>query len=182
MNKSDASSGEQFAPFATRNACKIFAFFEDEVTRVRTMKLCERLADQFGDSLFFEFSWLNCRRLEDAEVAARATDSAHRADVVMFCSHGNDLPPEAVRWLDSWVGSGKKRSKRAIALLYAEPFNTSAPPGLLRRRLETAATRLNMDFLPIAQPSAGIAGMQGEHPTPPSDGQVPINYHWGLNE
>lgn len=173
-------------PSPTSSAtCKVLVLYEDSAARLKVMQMCERLVEQFSDDLAFEFSWLKFQRLTDPGLAAHVRDTAGCADIVMFCTHGNDLPPEAVAWLDNWFPT-RNHSKRAIALLFAEPLNAAASLGALRYRLENAATRLGIDFLPLVLPPANTSGndQQGRFPisyskVQPSDN---LHYHWGLNE
>src|ERR1700749_1584571 len=70
-------------PVEVADTCKIIIVYQDTESRATGMRVCERLAEQFGDDLDFEFRWWSFRRLTDPTVSLRTQVMAVDADIVM---------------------------------------------------------------------------------------------------
>jgi len=139
---------------------------------------------QFESDLAFDF---NCWKFEDVTrpaVAERVLETAAEADIMLFSSHGNDLPLAIRNWLKSCVET-RRKADGALALLFANPISPSASVRTLMARLKQAGHRLHMDFLPLVPEkqmaemlkprSSAMTALLKETLDPPSN-------HWGLNE
>lgn len=167
------------------DTCRIVLLCEDAAAREKAMAVCERLAGQFGDELFFDFSCWNVPDLARPTLARRAAQAAAAADVVVFAMHGDDLPGPVREWAELCAAQRSKR-EGALGVLVAEPVSASASIGALLSRLELIAARWGVDFLPLMPLGGERLDGQNERATAVTSllremlNQPPS--HWGLNE
>lgn len=179
------ASGSSFTE--TAEVCQTVVVAEDSTTHLGAMELCERLLKQLGDELQFNFHSCRFKELSDPDHARAAAAAVARADILLFATHGDDLPSPVRRWLDTCFEL-RTGTVGALALLFVEPISAGAAVGDLVGRLQAAAGRLRMDFLPLVpQPAERITQALRRDPQsmnpllkeilnrPPPD-------HWGINE
>jgi len=173
-------------PLPEQEVCKVVVLCEDASTREKAVEVCEHLTAQFGDEMMFAVSYW---KLADLAAATRhsAAKAAADSDIIVFFTHGDDLPPRVADWLDLCATHRIKR-EGAMGVLLVEPISPTASIGVLLSRLEVAAARLRVDFLPLLPAASGdFSGLDDraqavtsllreilDPPLPPS--------HWGLNE
>ena len=167
--------------------CQVVILYTDASAHGDAMEYCGRLVAQLGNEPAFAFHCCKFQELADPMLAQQAAEAAARADILLIATHGDDLPPAVRQWLDLCYRL-RTESEGALALLLAEPVNAFAPLDQLMTRLEIAARRLKMDFLPLVPPSAQSIIQrlrQPAHTIIPFLQDVlngPPPNHWGLNE
>ena len=167
--------------------CRMVVVYEDGMAHDRAMELAGRLASQFGGEPAFAFDSWNFKDLAQPKLTLAAVEAAARADIILFTTHGNDLPSAVVAWLEYCAGA-RTRADGALALLLTEPFMLSASTGAVISRLQSAARLLRMDFLSLMPAPAAkiIKSLQKRPSLPPSafldKFDRPNCDHWGLNE
>jgi hypothetical protein len=166
------------------NPCRFLVVYEDAATHDAAMEVCARLLARFEPEISFTFSFWKFNDLNEAASAHWAADAVARADIVLFSLSGRDLSPEAAKWLDSCVQARKKETGALALLITGLPGSGLAVEALLFR-MQYAASRLRMDFLPLAPTPADAvnavsAGQLSPyfHETAEESG----GNHWGLNE
>src|ERR1043166_9548715 len=159
-----AQSEENGSSTEAPGVCRVLVLFEDSPAHDEAMEICGRLMAQFESDLAFDF---HCWRFEDIATASaeRIREIASDADIILFSSHGNDLPATVRNWLKSCVES-RHKVEGALALLFANPISPSASVRTLMARLKQAGHRLHMDFLPLV-PERQMAAMLRSRPHHP---------------
>jgi len=184
MSASEASFPTRGLLQGSPSPCKVVLFCEDSQTRGRALRVCERLLERFGEELDFEFNWWKLGRLEDSTSARRATRAAAEADIVMFCTHSGDLPPDLADGLESWAESGTN-AEGALVVVSAEAPAPLAE--LTLSRVERAAQQLGKDFIRLTPEAARVPGLEESSDPLASafvEADAPQTHvrHWGLNE
>jgi hypothetical protein len=165
-------------------ACQFLVLYEDAVARDVAMKVCGRLLARFEAELAFAFSFWKFKDLDDPISAHWAAEAVARADVILFSMQGRDLSPETINWLDSCV-QARTKMEGALAVMVTEPHDMDLVVEALLSRLQFAAHRLQMDFLPLLPPGAGARFGTSADPSPAWLNEAredPGSSHWGLNE
>ena len=171
----------------TAEICQAVVLAEDSAAHANAMELCDRLLKQVGEELRFNFHSCRFRELADSARAALAAEAVARADILLFATHGDDLPASIRQWLESCFEL-RTDNEGALAMLLVEPFSASAAIGELMGRLQAAAGRLRMDFLPLVPQSAQRLIHALQPPPPPVRPLLkeilnrPPPDHWGINE
>ena len=171
----------------TAEVCQAVVLAEDSAANVSAMEMCGRLLKQLGDELQFNFHTCRFKELCDPNQARMAAEAVARADILLFSTHGDDLPASIRQWLELCFEL-RKDNEGALALLLVEPISASAAIGDLMGRLQNAAGRLRMDFLPLVpQPVEQIIRERPKqpHPVNPLTKGIfhrPPSDHWGINE
>jgi hypothetical protein len=136
-------------PIPARNEkCAVVVLYEGTIAHDKAMEVCGRLTKQFGDDVAFEFTCWKFARLEEAAMVQRAHAAAACADVILVATHGDDLPVVVRKWLAE-CANRREKSEGAISVLFVEPISPSSAIGSVLAHLQSAAQRLNMDFLPL---------------------------------
>lgn len=167
--------------------CQAVVLAEDSATHTGAVELCDRLLKQLGGELQFNFHSCRFKELSDPERARLAAEATAQADILLFATHGDDLPSPVCRWLESCFET-RTAAVGALALLFVGPISASAAVGDLVGRLQAAAGRLRMDFLPLVphpleqitealqrQPRSVSPLLREVLNRPPPD-------HWGIND
>jgi hypothetical protein len=171
----------------TAEVCQAVVVAEDSSTQISAMELCDRLLKQLGDELQFNFHSCRFKELSDPHHARAAAQAVARADILLVATHGDDLPASVRSWLESCYEL-RTVSVGALALLFVEPISASAAVSDLVGRLQAAAGRLRMDFLPLVpQPAEPIrkalqGGSGSMNPLLKGILNRPPPDHWGINE
>ncbi len=162
--------------------------YTDASTHGEAMEHCGRLVAQLGNEPAFAFHSCKFQALADPALAHQAAEATARADILLFATHGDDLPPAVRQWLELCYLL-RQETEGAVALLLVEPIASCTQAQQLMTRLEAAARRLKMDFLPLVPPSAQQVFQQLQHRTrnlaPLLESDLldqPPTGHWGLNE
>ncbi len=166
------------------NPCYFLVMYEDAVTHDLAMEVCGGIVSRFGTELTFAFSFWKVKDLQDPASAHWAAEAVARADIILFSLPGRDLAPETSHWLDACV-TARTKTEGALALAIAGVSGAGLAVEALLSRLQYAAHRLRMDFLPLLprtySPTSGSLANSSlallSHA--PED---PGSNHWGLNE
>lgn len=164
--------------------CNFLVMYEDAATHDLAMEICHEVTARFKADLPFAFSFWTLRDLSVPVSAHWATEAVSRADIMLFSLSGRDLAPEFSQWLEA-CAQARTKPEGALALVVTEPRGAGVTTGVLLSRLQLAAHRLRMDFLPLmpalaarniettaVRLSAGLNKLE----------QEPGSSHWGLNE
>jgi len=166
--------------------CNVLVLCDNVAARDKAAGICERLSTQFGDDLPFEFSYWQLGDFTRSTLLRRAVRQCMDADIVIYATHGDDLSFEVKEWIELCAVQRNKRDG-ALGVLFVEPLSDSAAVGSLLSRLERAAARLRMDFLPMLaieeEQALNDLTNQAKLMAPFSKGILdePPS-HWGLNE
>ncbi len=166
------------------NPCQILVLYEDAVAHDLAMEVCSGVMAHFEVELAFAFSFWKVKDLNDPVTAHWAAEAVARADIILFSLPAHDLAPEISRWLDACVQT-RTKAEGALAVIVTESPGADLAVRTLLSRLQFAAHRLRMDFLPLlpARPNAGIEAAAVPLPTRLDAFQEePGSNHWGLNE
>jgi hypothetical protein len=181
---STATLEQETLPLEGASPCHILVIYEDAVAHDLAMEVCGGVMARFEAELTFTFSFWKFKDLEDPAWAHWATEAVARADIILFSLPGHDLTPETSRWLDACVQT-RTKAEGALAVIITEPPGTGRAIGALLSRLQFAAHRLRMDFLPLLPPLPEASIRASASPMPPGLNEfreeVGSN-HWGLNE
>jgi hypothetical protein len=167
--------------------CAVVVLYEGTIAHDKAMEVCERLSQEVGGDVVFEFTCWRFARLADPLFAGQAHEAAARADVILFATHGGDLPEELSEWLTR-CAIRIHRSEAAISVLFVEPISPSSSIGPVLSQLEGTAQRLRMDFLPLIplQTRQAIETVERRERTVASllSGARPQQHssHYGLND
>jgi hypothetical protein len=172
--------------FSLENAgeCQFFVLYEDAAACDAAMKVCGWLLARFETELAFAFGFWKFQDLGDSASAHWAAEAVARADVILFSLPGRDLSPETMNWLDLCVQT-RTKTEGALAVMLTEHPNTDLAVEALLSRLQFAAHRLRMDFLPLLPPVASARFGTSADPPPAWLNEVREeagSSHWGLNE
>jgi hypothetical protein len=179
MSVSAATSVQEVLPLEEANPCNFLVLYEDGSARDLAMAVCHEMMTRFEAELPFAFSFWQLKDLRDPVSAHWAAESVTRADILLFSLSGRDLTPEISQWLET-CASARTKTEGALALVVAESREVDTAFGTLLSRMQFAAYRLHMDFLPPfpgreSGPVAAPLGADDFREDPGSD-------HWGLNE
>ena len=166
------------------DACQFAVLYDDAVSYDVAMEVCNRVLAHFGAELAFAFSFWKLKDLDNPVSAHWAAKAVARADVLLFSLPGRDLSPETMNWLELCV-QARTKTEGALAVMITETFNMDFGVEALVSRLQFAAHRLRMDFLPLLPPAAGARFGISVNPSPAWLNPVPEeagSSHWGLNE
>lgn len=166
------------------NPCHFLVIYEDAAAHDLAMEVCGGVTSRFDADLTFAFSFWKVRDLQDPVLAHWAAEAVAHADIILFSVPGHDLAPEAVNWLDACIPT-RTKSEGALALTITEPAGAGLAIEALLSRLQFAAYRLRMDFLPLLSSSAGARmGAPANPPLAVLDRfrDEAGGNHWGLNE
>ena len=175
---------QESLPLEGASACHILVLYEDAAAHDLAMEVCGGVMARFEAELEFKFSFWKFKDLEDPASAHWATEAVSRADIILFSLPGHDLTPETSRWLDGCVQT-RTKAEGALAVIITDALSAGLAGGTLLSRLQSAAHRLRMDFLPLLPllPDSGIepsvtswTAMLNNSP------EEPGSNHWGLNE
>ncbi len=164
--------------------CQILVLYEDAVAHDVAMEVCERVLAHFEAELAFTFSFWKFSDLDNPVSAHWAAKAVARADVILFCMPGRDLSPETMNWLEMCV-QARTKAEGALAVMITEHHDMDQVVEALLSRLQFAAHRLRMDFLPLLPPVAGARFGTSADPPPAWLNEVREeagSSHWGLNE
>jgi hypothetical protein len=161
--------------------CQFLVLYEDDVARDVAMKVCGRVLARFETELAFAFSFWKFKDLDNPVSAHWAAEAVARADVMLFSMPGHDLSPETMNWLEMCV-QARTKAEGALAVMITEPHDMDLVVEALLSRLQFAAHRLRMDFLPLLPPDAGARFGQPVNPRLDKAREDPGSSHWGLNE
>jgi hypothetical protein len=134
--------------------CQILVLYEDAVAQDVAMEVCGRLLARFEAELAFAFSFWKFKDLDNPVSARWAAEAVARADIMLFSLPGRDLSPETMNWLDLCV-QARTKAEGALAVMVTGPHDMDLVVEGLLSRLQFAAHRLRMDFLPLLPPAAG---------------------------
>ncbi len=166
------------------NPCHFLVIYEDAAAHDLAMEVCRGVMSRFDADLTFAFNFWKVRDLQDPVLAHWAAEAVAYADIILFSVPGHDLAPEAVNWLDACVPT-RRKSEGALALTITEPAGAGLATEALLSRLQFAAYRLRMDFLPLLSSSAGVKLGAPSNPPLAAPDRVRDDAgsnHWGLNE
>jgi hypothetical protein len=166
------------------NPCHFLVMYEDAVAHDLAMEVCGGVMARFETELTFTFSFWKFKDLEDPASAHLAAEAVAHADIMLFSLPGRDLTPEISQWLDA-CAQARTKAKGALALIVTEPSGAGLAVGALLSRLQFAAHRLRMDFLPLLPPLPDMSIGAAEAPLPAGVGEFseePGSNRWGLNE
>jgi hypothetical protein len=164
--------------------CQILVLYEDAVAHGVAMEVCARLLAHFESELAFAFSFWKFKDLDDPVSAHWAAKAVARADVMLFSLPGRDLSPETMNWLELCVPA-RTKTEGALAVMVTEHHDMDLVVEALISRLQFAAHRLRMDFLPLLPPAAGARFGTLANPSAAWLNEVREeagSSHWGLNE
>jgi hypothetical protein len=136
------------------NACHFVVLYEDAVAHDVATEVCGRLLAHFESDLAFAFSFWKFKDLDNPVTAHWAAEAVALADVILLSLPGRELSPEAMHWLDLCV-QVRTKTEGALAVMVTEHHDKDLVVEALLSRLQFAAHRLQMDFLPLLSPSAG---------------------------
>ena len=167
--------------------CQVLILSEDFTAYNRATHVCRRIMDQMGQHGEFDFRCWNFSELADPENAHIATKYAALADMVIVSTQSAMLPAELHYWLDA-LHLSRFRPVGVFALILNKPARPVDVDRLVRR-MESVATHLVMDFLPLLPPANEETGWQPQSPEnwdmtlgrPDIKNQRDVD-HWGLNE
>ena len=165
-------------------ACQFLVLYEDDGTRDVAMKVCGRLLARFETELAFAFSFWKFKDLDNPVSAHWAAEAVARADVILFSMPGHDLSPETLNWLETCV-QARTKAEGALAVMITEFHDMDLVVEGLLSRLECAAQRLRMDFLPLLPPDVVARFGTPADPSPAWLNEARKetgSSHWGLNE
>jgi hypothetical protein len=175
---------QETLPLEEVNPCQILVVCEDAAAHDAAMEVCARLLARFEREIPFAFSFWKFNDLNEAASAHWAADAVARADIVLFSLAARDLSPETANWLDSCVQARKKEAGALALVITGLPGSGLAVEALLFR-MQYAASRLRMDFLPLVPPLSDTGNAVSEGQLPPYFHETldePGGNHWGLNE
>jgi len=184
MSMSAATSLQETLPLEGANPCRFLVMYEDAAAHDLAMDVCGGVLVRFEAELAFTFSFWKFKDLEDPASAHWATEAVVRADIILFSLPGHDLTPEISHWLDACV-QARTKAEGALAVIVTEAPGAGLAFGALLSRLQFAAHRLRMDFLPLLPPlpDASIEASTAQWPAGLNESQEePGGNHWGLNE
>jgi hypothetical protein len=176
-------SVQETLPLEGANPCHFLVIYENAAAHDLAMEVCGGVVGRFETELAFAFSFWQVKDLVDPVSAHWAAEAMSRADIILFSLPGRDLAPETSRWLDVCIQS-RTKSEGALALLVTELPGMSLALEALLSRLQFAAHRLRMDFLPLLPP--GVDTSASADPSLALFNKVRedsrASTHWGLNE
>ena len=184
MSTSTAISVQETLPLEGASSCHILVLYEDAAAHDLAMEVCGGVMARFEAELAFKFSFWKFKDLEDPISAHWATEAVARADIMLFSLPGHDLTPEISRWLDACV-QVRTKAEGALALIVTESQGAGLAIRGLLSRLQLAAHRLQMDFLPLLPPLPDRGIKLSADPLPVvlnAFHEEPGGDHWGLNE
>ena len=164
--------------------CQILVLYEDAAAHDVAMEVCGRLLAHFESELAFAFSFWKFKDLDNPVSAHWAAKAVARADVMLFSLPGHDLSPETVNWLEMCV-QARTKTEGALAVMITEPHDMDVVVEALLSRLQFAAHRLRMDFLPLLPPVAvsRFGTLADSSPAWMNEVREEAgSSHWGLNE
>ena len=161
--------------------CQFLVLHEDDVARDVAMKVCGRLLARFEAELAFAFSFWKFKDMDNPVLAHWAAEAVARADLILFPLPCHDLSPETMSWLDLCV-QARTKAEGALAVMVTGPHDMDLVVEGLLSRLQFAAHRLRMDFLPLLPPAAGARFGVLVNPWLDKAREDPGSSHWGLNE
>ncbi len=164
--------------------CQILVLYEDATAHDVAMEVCGRVLAHFESELAFAFSIWKFKDLENPVSAHWAAKAVARADVILFSLPGRDLSQETMNWLEMCI-EARTKAEGALAVMVTEYHEMDQVVEALLSRLQFAAHRLRMDFLPLVPPVAVARFGTPADPSPawlnPAPEEVGSS-HWGLNE
>ena len=160
------------------NACHFLVVYEDAVAHDLAMEVCSGVVARLETELAFKFSFWKFKDLNDPVSARWVAEAVARADILLFALPGHDLAPEAMDWLDACART-RTKTEGALALIIAGPAGPVLAVEALLSRMQFAAYRLRMDFLPLLSSGLSADLMQALSPEASTE---PGSTHWGLNE
>jgi hypothetical protein len=184
MSVSATTSVQETLPLGEVNPCNFLVVYEDAAAYDLAMEICGGAMARFEAELPFAFSFWKLKDLNDPVSAHWAAEAAAHADIILFSLPGRDLTPETNRWLDACV-QARTKAEGALALVVTEPQGAGLAVGALLSRLQFAAHRLRMDFLPLLPP---LTAKDSDAPAVPLSAglnefrEETGGDHWGLNE
>jgi hypothetical protein len=184
MSMSAATSVQETLPLEDVNPCHFLVMYEDAAAHDLAMEVCGGVVARFEAELAFDFSFWKVKDLNDPVSARWAAEAVARADIILFSLPGRDLTPETSQWLDACV-QARTKVEGALAVIVTEVPSAGLAVGGLLSRLQLAAHRLRMDFLPLrtTRPDMSIEVSTTQWPTGLNEFQEePGSNHWGLNE
>ena len=185
MNAAATIGNTDFFSSELPESCTVVVLYDDAESHRAAMEICERTVSQFVGEVRFAFHCWRLKEFASALFSDKVTGTIADADVIIFATHGEDLPYPVRRCLEICQDQ-RTKTDGAIGLLLVEPISPSAAIGTLLSRLEYGAARMRMDFLPMFGSADGIwadwehkakalmSPLKGSWEQPPS--------HWGLNE
>jgi hypothetical protein len=184
MSMSEATSVQETLPLEGANPCQFLVLYEDAVAHDLAMEICGGVMARFEAELAFAFSFWKVKDLNDPVLAHWAMEAVARADIILFSLPAHDLTPETSQWLDACV-QARTKAEGALALIVTEPLVAGLAVGALLSRLQFAARRLQMDFLPLLPPLPDTSIEDSRAPWPARLNEFqeePGSNHRGLNE
>jgi hypothetical protein len=164
--------------------CQILVLYEDAAAHDVAMEVCGRVLAHFEAELAFAFSFWKFKDLDNPVSAHWAAKAVARADVILFSMPAHDLSPETMNWLDMCV-QARTKAEGALAVMVTEHHDMDLVVEALLSRLQFAAQRLRMDFLPLLPTVAGTRFGTSAELSPAWLDEVREeagSSHWGLNE
>ena len=181
---SAATSLQETLPLEGTNPCNFLVLYEDAAAHDLAMEVCGGVMARFDVELAFAFSFWKVKDLNDPVSAHWAAEAAAHADIILFSLPAHDLTPETSQWLDACV-QARTKVEGALALIVTEPPDAGLAFGALLSRLQFAAHRLRMDFLPLLPPLPDTSIEASAAPLPAELNEFQEesgSNHWGLNE
>jgi hypothetical protein len=181
MSTSAAKSAPETLPLEEGNPCNVLVVYEGAAARDLAMGTCQGVTARFGDELAFAFSVWEAGDLNDSVAARWAMEAAAQADIILLSLPDHDLTSEISQWLEACARTRTKLFG-ALALIVAERRSPDPTGGELLSRLQLAAQRMRMDFLPPI-PEQKLEPVPASLPWDSTVYPDKVGSdHWGLNE
>jgi len=125
---------------------KIVIVHENLPAALRGKELADRLAASFSFEIatevdYWKFDWLNWSPFRE-----QAAEAATRADIVIFSTANNDMPPLGIQtWIESWL-PGKQTAWSAVVALVSGGRAIPIDARRLSRYLQELAAKAKIDF------------------------------------
>jgi hypothetical protein len=183
LSMSTATLMQETLSLEGANPCQFLVLYEDAAAHDLAMEVCGGVMARFEAELEFAFSFWKIKDLDDPASAHWAAEAVARADIILFSLPAHDLTSETSQWLDV-CAQARTKAEGALALIVTEASNANLAVGALLSRLQSAAHRLRMDFLPLLPPpNTSIEAAAVPLPVGLNEFQEePGSNHWGLNE
>lgn len=179
--------------FEANPAFNVVMLYEDFETGKNAKLTYDYLVEHLGPECHFNNSMWKYDVLSIPKLGEIAAQDARAADIVLFSSHGGDLPREVKGWTEQWLA--EKLRGLALVALFDCPEEERAGARAAHDYLAEVASRAQMDFFSQLDdwPGHHLAQQQQRVPrrAPNSKtlsilaGAVQMEFNgsrWGINE